>query len=239
MKRISCGGSPKEGLTQTTAMKSDGEQDEHRPAGRQRAAERSRCSSEPSVSGSVRPRGGLGAGGRGAHAVSSFVEPGRAARAGAAAEAGWTAYDAAAGVDRDREHDHQAADEVLEERVDLHDAHDVVEDREDRDAADRADDAALAAGRAGCRRARPPRWTAGRSGPATPIVGLPDAEPGSSSSPARPASTEQSTWAVTTGTEVRTPDMPGHLGVAADGVEVVAQPGAAQHDAPRAARRRA
>ena len=65
------------------------------------------------------------------------------------AEPGGPADDAAAGVDGHGEHDDQAADEVLEERVDPHHAHHVVEHGEDRDAADGADDAALAAGEQG------------------------------------------------------------------------------------------
>src|SRR5699024_4153506 len=48
----------------------------------------------------------------------------------------------AAGVEGDGDDDDEAADDVLEEGVELHDAHEVVEDGEDRHAADRAPDRA-------------------------------------------------------------------------------------------------
>ena len=63
--------------------------------------------------------------------------------AGASGAEAWTAADdRAAAVHGHRGDDDDAADDVLEERVDLHDAHDVVDDREDRHAADRAPDGA-------------------------------------------------------------------------------------------------
>lgn len=63
----------------------------------------------------------------------------------ACSEARAAADDRAPAVDRHRGDDHDAADDVLQERVDLHDAHDVVDDREDRDAADRTPDRAASA----------------------------------------------------------------------------------------------
>ena len=80
----------------------------------------------------------------------------------------------------------------------------------------------------------PPRTTAAidiRSyWPWLPIVGLPTLSRASSSSPAIAASIEQSTCAVIDRHRGADAGEPGHLGVAAHGVEVVAHAGTPQQD---------
>ncbi len=184
----------------------DDRDDQQREPGRRRR--RRACAACDRATRPRRGRAGAPGARRSSSGTASGVVGHRASwRAASSADGrskrGGPAVDLAAGVDRDGEHDHQAADDVLEERVDLHDAHHVVHHREDRDAAEGADDVALAAGqqRAAEDDGRDRHQVVvalGADGRAA------DAEPGEQQQPgAARRAREQSTCAASTGTDVR------------------------------------
>ena len=142
-------------------------------------------------------------------------------------EAGRPLVEVATGVDGDGPDDHQAADHVLEEGVDRQHVHHAVHHREDADAGEGAEDVALAARehRAAEHDSRDRHQVVAALGADRRAA---DAEPG------QEQESRRSRPAPSTGRARRRPArtcaarQPRHLGVAADGVEAVAEAGTPQ-----------
>ena len=136
-KRMSCDGSANDGFSSVMATSST--------MSSRNTAPRGLTSVRPSVgeaTAEARPVGG-----HGGHADASCSRGGirRRRAAGRPREPRPAPVERPARVHGDGGDDDDAAHDVLQERVHLHDAHHVVDDREDRDAADGAPDRAAAA----------------------------------------------------------------------------------------------